>query len=146
MPPCAVSKLWLLLPPALKGEQTACHISKADSGHNRVFVVHYSEIECVRLCMCIFSAALMQLPLSPLHPHSLATLSISLFPPPPFCLSSLPRTRNPSRTAMVALGVSNLCFMLPWQFAQFVLLTQVKREQREALRDSVGRKETGQRD
>uniref|UniRef100_A0AAQ4QVB4 Dpy-19-like 1, like (H. sapiens) n=1 Tax=Gasterosteus aculeatus aculeatus TaxID=481459 RepID=A0AAQ4QVB4_GASAC len=34
-------------------------------------------------------------------------------------------TRNPSRTAMVALGVSNLCFMLPWQFAQFVLLTQV---------------------
>lgn len=27
---------------------------------------------------------------------------------------------------MVALGVSNLCFMLPWQFAQFVLLTQVK--------------------
>uniref|UniRef100_A0A8P4KTC4 Dpy-19-like 1, like (H. sapiens) n=1 Tax=Dicentrarchus labrax TaxID=13489 RepID=A0A8P4KTC4_DICLA len=35
------------------------------------------------------------------------------------------KTRNPSRTAMVALGVSNLCFMLPWQFAQFVLLTQV---------------------
>uniref|UniRef100_A0AAQ6APR8 Dpy-19-like 1, like (H. sapiens) n=1 Tax=Amphiprion ocellaris TaxID=80972 RepID=A0AAQ6APR8_AMPOC len=29
------------------------------------------------------------------------------------------------RTAMVALGISNLCFMLPWQFAQFVLLTQV---------------------
>uniref|UniRef100_A0A674MII7 Dpy-19-like 1, like (H. sapiens) n=1 Tax=Takifugu rubripes TaxID=31033 RepID=A0A674MII7_TAKRU len=29
------------------------------------------------------------------------------------------------RTAVVALGVSNLCFMLPWQFAQFVLLTQV---------------------
>lgn len=28
---------------------------------------------------------------------------------------------------MVALGVSNLCFMLPWQFAQFVLLTQVSR-------------------
>uniref|UniRef100_A0A3Q2ZD17 Dpy-19-like 1, like (H. sapiens) n=1 Tax=Kryptolebias marmoratus TaxID=37003 RepID=A0A3Q2ZD17_KRYMA len=28
-------------------------------------------------------------------------------------------------TAMVALGISNLCFMLPWQFAQFVLLTQV---------------------
>uniref|UniRef100_A0A3Q4MTA6 Dpy-19-like 1, like (H. sapiens) n=1 Tax=Neolamprologus brichardi TaxID=32507 RepID=A0A3Q4MTA6_NEOBR len=26
---------------------------------------------------------------------------------------------------MVALGISNLCFMLPWQFAQFVLLTQV---------------------
>lgn len=30
---------------------------------------------------------------------------------------------------MVALGISNLCFMLPWQFAQFVLLTQVNREQ-----------------
>uniref|UniRef100_A0A8C6TXI5 Dpy-19-like 1, like (H. sapiens) n=1 Tax=Neogobius melanostomus TaxID=47308 RepID=A0A8C6TXI5_9GOBI len=30
-----------------------------------------------------------------------------------------------TRMAMVALGVSNLCFMLPWQFAQFVLLTQV---------------------
>lgn len=30
---------------------------------------------------------------------------------------------------MVALGVSNLCFMLPWQFAQFVLLTQVNAEQ-----------------
>uniref|UniRef100_A0A672Z0D4 Dpy-19-like 1, like (H. sapiens) n=1 Tax=Sphaeramia orbicularis TaxID=375764 RepID=A0A672Z0D4_9TELE len=27
--------------------------------------------------------------------------------------------------SMVALGMSNLCFMLPWQFAQFVLLTQV---------------------
>ncbi|MEQ2207839.1 hypothetical protein XENOCAPTIV_019492, partial [Xenoophorus captivus] len=38
-------------------------------------------------------------------------------------------TRNPSRTAMVALGISNLCFMLPWQFAQFVLLTQVNGEQ-----------------
>ncbi|XP_070823115.1 dpy-19-like 1, like [Chaetodon trifascialis] len=40
-------------------------------------------------------------------------------------LTYILRTRNPSRTAMVALGVSNLCFMLPWQFAQFVLLTQV---------------------
>ncbi|KAL6109587.1 dpy19l1 [Pungitius sinensis] len=40
-------------------------------------------------------------------------------------LTHILRTRNPSRTAMVALGVSNLCFMLPWQFAQFVLLTQV---------------------
>uniref|UniRef100_A0A8D3CXZ1 Dpy-19-like 1, like (H. sapiens) n=1 Tax=Scophthalmus maximus TaxID=52904 RepID=A0A8D3CXZ1_SCOMX len=29
------------------------------------------------------------------------------------------------KTTMVALGVSNLCFMLPWQFAQFVLLTQI---------------------
>lgn len=42
---------------------------------------------------------------------------------------SLPRTRNPNRTAMVALGVSNLCFMLPWQFAQFVLLTQVNKSE-----------------
>ncbi|KAF3692385.1 putative C-mannosyltransferase DPY19L1 [Channa argus] len=40
-------------------------------------------------------------------------------------LTYILRTRNPSRTAMVALGISNLCFMLPWQFAQFVLLTQV---------------------
>uniref|UniRef100_A0A673WUF0 Dpy-19-like 1, like (H. sapiens) n=1 Tax=Salmo trutta TaxID=8032 RepID=A0A673WUF0_SALTR len=29
------------------------------------------------------------------------------------------------RKAMWALAISNLCFMLPWQFAQFVLLTQV---------------------
>ena len=35
------------------------------------------------------------------------------------------RTRNPGKLAMVALGISNVCFMLPWQFAQFVLLTQV---------------------
>ncbi|CAJ1062903.1 dpy-19-like 1%2C like isoform X4 [Xyrichtys novacula] len=40
-------------------------------------------------------------------------------------LTYILRTRKPSRTAMVALGISNLCFMLPWQFAQFVLLTQV---------------------
>ncbi|KAM7421533.1 hypothetical protein PAMA_015599 [Pampus argenteus] len=40
-------------------------------------------------------------------------------------LTYILRTRIPSRTAMVALGISNLCFMLPWQFAQFVLLTQV---------------------
>ncbi|XP_068178897.1 dpy-19-like 1, like isoform X2 [Antennarius striatus] len=40
-------------------------------------------------------------------------------------LTFILRKRNPSRTAMVALGVSTLCFMLPWQFAQFVLLTQV---------------------
>lgn len=40
-------------------------------------------------------------------------------------LTYILRSRNPSRTAMVALGISNLCFMLPWQFAQFVLLTQV---------------------
>lgn len=35
---------------------------------------------------------------------------------------------------MVALGVSTLCFMLPWQFAQFVLLTQVNAEQVEVRR------------
>ncbi|XP_062320745.1 dpy-19-like 1, like [Osmerus eperlanus] len=40
-------------------------------------------------------------------------------------LTYILRTRNPSRKAMVALGVSSLFFMLPWQFAQFVLLTQV---------------------
>lgn len=40
-----------------------------------------------------------------------------------FCLDH--RKQQASRAAMVALGVSNLCFMLPWQFAQFVLLTQV---------------------
>uniref|UniRef100_A0A667Y1K3 Dpy-19-like 1, like (H. sapiens) n=1 Tax=Myripristis murdjan TaxID=586833 RepID=A0A667Y1K3_9TELE len=40
-------------------------------------------------------------------------------------LTYILRTRSPSRMAMVALGISNLCFMLPWQFAQFVLLTQV---------------------
>ncbi|XP_068615314.1 dpy-19-like 1, like [Brachionichthys hirsutus] len=40
-------------------------------------------------------------------------------------LTFILRNHNPSRGAMVALGVANLCFMLPWQFAQFVLLTQV---------------------
>ncbi|XP_028327166.1 dpy-19-like 1, like [Gouania willdenowi] len=40
-------------------------------------------------------------------------------------LTYILRTRNPSRTALIAFGISNLCFMLPWQFAQFVLLTQV---------------------
>ncbi|XP_072249782.1 dpy-19-like 1, like [Leuresthes tenuis] len=40
-------------------------------------------------------------------------------------LTHILRSRNPSRTAMVVFGISNLCFMLPWQFAQFVLLTQV---------------------
>uniref|UniRef100_A0A4W5LKB6 Dpy-19-like 1, like (H. sapiens) n=1 Tax=Hucho hucho TaxID=62062 RepID=A0A4W5LKB6_9TELE len=40
-------------------------------------------------------------------------------------LTHVLRTRNPSRKTMWALGISNLCFMLPWQFAQFVLLTQV---------------------
>ncbi|XP_033837236.1 dpy-19-like 1, like [Periophthalmus magnuspinnatus] len=40
-------------------------------------------------------------------------------------LTYILRSRTPSRMSFVALGVSNLCFMLPWQFAQFVLLTQV---------------------
>lgn len=40
-------------------------------------------------------------------------------------LTHILRSKGLSRAAMVALGVSNLCFMLPWQFAQFVLLTQV---------------------
>uniref|UniRef100_A0A8C8D216 Dpy-19-like 1 n=1 Tax=Oncorhynchus tshawytscha TaxID=74940 RepID=A0A8C8D216_ONCTS len=39
-------------------------------------------------------------------------------------LTHILRTRNPSKKAMWALAISNLCFMLPWQFAQFVLLTQ----------------------
>uniref|UniRef100_A0A3P8Y1J7 Dpy-19-like 1, like (H. sapiens) n=1 Tax=Esox lucius TaxID=8010 RepID=A0A3P8Y1J7_ESOLU len=41
-------------------------------------------------------------------------------------LTHILRTRNPSKKAMWALGISTLFFMLPWQFAQFVLLTQVK--------------------
>ncbi|KAL0984840.1 hypothetical protein UPYG_G00148940 [Umbra pygmaea] len=40
-------------------------------------------------------------------------------------LTHILRTRSPSKKAMWALGISNLFFMLPWQFAQFVLLTQV---------------------
>ncbi|XP_026861180.1 dpy-19-like 1, like isoform X1 [Electrophorus electricus] len=40
-------------------------------------------------------------------------------------LTYILRNRNPSRNAMMALGFSNVMFMLPWQFAQFVLLTQV---------------------
>ncbi|KAG7258396.1 hypothetical protein CRUP_001560 [Coryphaenoides rupestris] len=40
-------------------------------------------------------------------------------------LTYILRTKSPSRTSMVTLGVATLCFMLPWQFAQFVLLTQV---------------------
>uniref|UniRef100_A0A6Q2Z4N6 Dpy-19-like 1, like (H. sapiens) n=1 Tax=Esox lucius TaxID=8010 RepID=A0A6Q2Z4N6_ESOLU len=43
-------------------------------------------------------------------------------------LTHILRTRNPSKKAMWALGISTLFFMLPWQFAQFVLLTQVKVE------------------
>ncbi|KAG7318084.1 hypothetical protein KOW79_019119 [Hemibagrus wyckioides] len=40
-------------------------------------------------------------------------------------LTHILRMRNPSRNSMVALGVATVMFMLPWQFAQFVLLTQV---------------------
>uniref|UniRef100_A0A8C1QWZ3 Dpy-19-like 1, like (H. sapiens) n=1 Tax=Cyprinus carpio TaxID=7962 RepID=A0A8C1QWZ3_CYPCA len=40
-------------------------------------------------------------------------------------LTYILRTRNPSKNTMMALGISNIFFMLPWQFAQFVLLTQV---------------------
>ncbi|XP_036395637.1 dpy-19-like 1, like [Megalops cyprinoides] len=35
------------------------------------------------------------------------------------------RSRSPGRKALFALGISNVFFMLPWQFAQFVLLTQI---------------------
>uniref|UniRef100_A0A8D0GQD9 C-mannosyltransferase DPY19L1 n=1 Tax=Sphenodon punctatus TaxID=8508 RepID=A0A8D0GQD9_SPHPU len=35
------------------------------------------------------------------------------------------RTPNISRRSLIALCISNVFFMLPWQFAQFVLLTQV---------------------
>ncbi|KAJ8290860.1 hypothetical protein GJAV_G00018450, partial [Gymnothorax javanicus] len=35
------------------------------------------------------------------------------------------RSRTPGRKAFFALGISNVFFMLPWQFAQFVLLTQI---------------------
>ncbi|XP_061099437.1 dpy-19-like 1, like isoform X1 [Conger conger] len=35
------------------------------------------------------------------------------------------RSRSPGRKAFFALGISNVFFMLPWQFAQFVLLTQI---------------------
>ncbi|XP_012680040.1 dpy-19-like 1, like [Clupea harengus] len=40
-------------------------------------------------------------------------------------LTYILRTRKPSTSVLVALGISNVLFMLPWQFAQFVLLTQV---------------------
>ncbi|XP_072548672.1 dpy-19-like 1, like [Salminus brasiliensis] len=40
-------------------------------------------------------------------------------------LTYILRSRKPSRNAVLALCVSNVVFMLPWQFAQFVLLTQV---------------------
>ncbi|XP_061442377.1 probable C-mannosyltransferase DPY19L1 isoform X1 [Rhineura floridana] len=40
-------------------------------------------------------------------------------------LTYILRTQNVNRRALIALSVSNVFFMLPWQFAQFVLLTQV---------------------
>ncbi|XP_036414667.1 dpy-19-like 1, like [Colossoma macropomum] len=40
-------------------------------------------------------------------------------------LTYILRSRKPSRNAVLALCLSNVVFMLPWQFAQFVLLTQV---------------------
>ncbi|KAG8442743.1 hypothetical protein GDO86_011519 [Hymenochirus boettgeri] len=42
-----------------------------------------------------------------------------------FLLSYILRTQNVNRQSLIALGISNVCFMLPWQFAQFVLLTQI---------------------
>ncbi|XP_053116675.1 probable C-mannosyltransferase DPY19L1 isoform X2 [Hemicordylus capensis] len=40
-------------------------------------------------------------------------------------LTYILRTQNVNRRSLIALSVSNVFFMLPWQFAQFVLLTQV---------------------
>ncbi|XP_058039335.1 probable C-mannosyltransferase DPY19L1 isoform X1 [Ahaetulla prasina] len=40
-------------------------------------------------------------------------------------LTYILRTQNINRRSLIALSVSNVLFMLPWQFAQFVLLTQV---------------------
>ncbi|KAL2084806.1 hypothetical protein ACEWY4_020324 [Coilia grayii] len=40
-------------------------------------------------------------------------------------LTHILRTRKPGQAVMVALAITNVLFMLPWQFAQFVLLTQV---------------------
>ncbi|XP_028673336.1 dpy-19-like 1, like [Erpetoichthys calabaricus] len=40
-------------------------------------------------------------------------------------LTHILRTPKAGKCAFVALSVSNVFFMLPWQFAQFVLLTQV---------------------
>ncbi|XP_034265280.1 probable C-mannosyltransferase DPY19L1 isoform X2 [Pantherophis guttatus] len=40
-------------------------------------------------------------------------------------LTYILRMQNVNRRSLIALSVSNVLFMLPWQFAQFVLLTQV---------------------
>ncbi|XP_053323672.1 probable C-mannosyltransferase DPY19L1 [Spea bombifrons] len=42
-----------------------------------------------------------------------------------FLLTYILRTPNVGRRSLIALCVSNVFFMLPWQFAQFVLLTQI---------------------
>ncbi|XP_053571749.1 probable C-mannosyltransferase DPY19L1 [Bombina bombina] len=42
-----------------------------------------------------------------------------------FLLTYILRTPNISRRSLFALSLSTICFMLPWQFAQFVLLTQI---------------------
>ncbi|KAM8967040.1 protein C-mannosyl-transferase DPY19L1 [Pelodytes ibericus] len=42
-----------------------------------------------------------------------------------FLLTYILRTPNIGRRSLIALCVSNVFFMLPWQFAQFVLLTQI---------------------
>ncbi|XP_075683053.1 protein C-mannosyl-transferase DPY19L1 isoform X2 [Rhinoderma darwinii] len=42
-----------------------------------------------------------------------------------FLLTYILRTPFPGRRSLFALCVSNIFFMLPWQFAQFVLLTQI---------------------
>ncbi|XP_075442786.1 protein C-mannosyl-transferase DPY19L1 isoform X2 [Ascaphus truei] len=42
-----------------------------------------------------------------------------------FLLTYILRTPNAGRRSLIALCISNVFFMLPWQFAQFVLLTQI---------------------
>ncbi|KAM5203949.1 putative C-mannosyltransferase DPY19L2 isoform 1-T1 [Hipposideros larvatus] len=42
-----------------------------------------------------------------------------------FILTMILRTSNSSRKHFVALCLSNVAFMLPWQFAQFILFTQI---------------------
>ncbi|XP_019511269.1 PREDICTED: probable C-mannosyltransferase DPY19L2 isoform X2 [Hipposideros armiger] len=42
-----------------------------------------------------------------------------------FILTMILRTSNSSRTHFAALCLSNVAFMLPWQFAQFILFTQI---------------------
>lgn len=42
-----------------------------------------------------------------------------------FMLSVILRCRQPTLLSVLGLSLSTLCFMLPWQFAQFALLTQL---------------------